>query len=290
MCKERFINPFTDFGFKKLFGTKGDEQSLISILNAVIDDGNPIESITYIPTEKLGIGQANRVAIFDLYCKTADGSHIIVEMQNNSQEFFVDRSIFYSSFPIQEAARKGKWDYQLPKIYTISFLNFCINELSRSIKYRSVVKLADIDTGEVFYDNLTYIYIELTKFRKKIDDLESQLDWWLYILKHLDQFDEAPKGMSDDVMIDFFASADIKRFSKDELMAYEESLKHLRDYQNCIDTAVKRNSEKARAKALAEGRAEGRAEEKREIAVKLKDMGMTSAEIAKITGIKETDF
>ena len=210
MCKERFINPFTDFGFKRLFGTPGNEKSLISILNAIINDDDKITEITYLPTEKLGMGQESRVAIFDLYCITQSGSHMIVEMQNNYQEFFVDRSVYYSTFPIQEAAVKGKWDYHLPKVYTIAFLNFEIRQLVSSPNFRSVVKLADVETGQVFYDRLTYIYIELPKFRKDISEFETKMDWWLYILKYLDQFDEIPKEIEDEVMQYFFESADTK--------------------------------------------------------------------------------
>ena len=168
MCKERYINPFTDFGFKKLFGS---EQSLISILNAIIDDGDPIKSITYLTTEKLGMTRRNRVAIFDLYCTTESGAHIIVEMQNNAQDFFVDRSIYYSSFPIQEAAKKGQWDYRLPKIYTVAFLNFYISDFEDSPDVKNVVKLANVATGRVFYDKIKYIYIEVRKFRKGMDEL-----------------------------------------------------------------------------------------------------------------------
>lgn len=272
MCKERYVNPFTDYSFKKLFGSQGSERSLISILNAVIDDGDPITSITYLPTEKLGMTQHNRVAIFDLYCQTQSGSHIIVEMQNNGQDFFVDRSIYYSSFPIQEAAKKGKWDYSLPKIYTVSFLNFTITDFDNSDQPRNVVKLANVDTGQVFYDKLTYIYIELPKFTKNIEELSTQFDWWLYILKYMDQLDEPPAELVDDVMRYFFDCADIKRFSEKQLRAYENSLKAFRDYENIIESA-KRKSEREGmeiglaqglaqgiAQGLEEGRAEGRAE------------------------------
>lgn len=263
MCKERYINPFTDFSFKKLFGSKGSEQSLISILNAVIDDGDPITSITYLPTEKLGMTQHSRVAIYDLYCRTQSGSHIIVEMQNNGQDFFVDRSIYYSSFPIQEAARKGQWDYSLPKIYTVSFLNFNIHDFESGDSARNVVKLANVDTGEVFYDKLTYIYIELPKFNKGISELETQFDWWLYILKYMDQLDEPPKELVDDVMRYFFDCADIKRFNEKQIRAYEDSLKAMRDYVNIIESA-KRKSEREGmeigiAKGIAQGMAQGMA-------------------------------
>lgn len=308
MCKERYINPFTDFGFKKLFGSKGSEKTLISILNAVIDEGNPITSISYLPTEKLGLGQRSRVAIFDLYCKTTDGSRIIVEMQNNSQDFFLDRSIYYSSFPIQEAAKKGQWDYRLPKIYTISFLNFTIQELTQG-NVKSVVKLANIDTGEVFYDNLTYIFIELPKFNKKQRELVTPLDWWLYILKELDQFDEPPKDLLDDVMRYFFECADIKKFTIEQVHAYEDSLKALRDYQNVLDYAMRKSLAEGRAEGHAEGLAEGRSEglaegraeglargieegrikEQIKIARKLKNSGLQISEIIELTGLTPED-
>lgn len=298
MCKERFINPFTDFGFKKLFGSEENKRSLISILNAIIADGDDITDLSYLPTEKLGMGQRSRVAVFDLYCKTQNGSHIIVEMQNNSQDFFVDRSIYYSSFPIQEAAKKGKWDYQLPKIFTVSFLNFEIHQLEGSPSYRSVVKLADEATGKVFYDRLSYIYIELPKFCKKKEELETELDWWLYILKYLDQFDEIPKEIEDDVMRYFFNSADVKHFTRAQIQAYEDSLKALRDYQNILDSAVRKSLKDGRAEGLAEGRAEGRAEglaegreeERRKIVARLKELGLSVSEIAKATGISEREI
>lgn len=254
MCKERYINPFTDFGFKKLFG---DEESLKSILNSIIDDGDPIVSLTYMPTEKLGMIQHSRVAVFDLYCHTESGAHIIVEMQNNAQDFFVDRSIYYSSFPIQEAAKKGKWDYSLPKIYTVAFLNFNIWEFEDSHDARNVVRLANTATGRVFYDKLTYIYIELPKFRKRMEELESKFEWWLYILKNLNNFDEPPHQLIDEVMRTFLENADIKRFTKDEIYAYEESLKALRDYENVLESARRKAEREGMAKGMEEGMAKG---------------------------------
>lgn len=100
--QERFINPFTDFGFKKLFVTEFNKELLIDFLNQVLGDRERIHDLTYLNTENLGSTATDRKAIFDLYCENEKGERFIIEMQNVEQQYFKDRSIFYSTFPIQE--------------------------------------------------------------------------------------------------------------------------------------------------------------------------------------------
>jgi predicted transposase/invertase (TIGR01784 family) len=120
-----FINPFTDFGFKKLFGTEFNKELLIDFLNQVLGDRERIQDLTYLNTENLGSTAADRKAIFDLYCENEKEERFIIELQNVKQQYFKDRSIFYSTFPIQSQAPKGKdWDYYLKAVYTIGILNF----------------------------------------------------------------------------------------------------------------------------------------------------------------------
>jgi predicted transposase/invertase (TIGR01784 family) len=91
---ERYINPYTDFGFKKLFGTELNKDLLISFLNALFHDKPEITDLTYMNTEHLGEGIIDRKAVFDVYCSLDDGSRIIVEMQKAEQQYFKDRSIY----------------------------------------------------------------------------------------------------------------------------------------------------------------------------------------------------
>ena len=123
---ERYINPYTDFGFKKLFGTEMNKDLLISFLNALFcGTKQEIVDVEYLNSEHLGDGYGDRRAVFDVYCKTADGSRFIVEMQRAQQDYFKDRSLYYSTFAIREQAPKGKeWDYLLEDVYTIGVLNF----------------------------------------------------------------------------------------------------------------------------------------------------------------------
>ncbi|MDE6650153.1 MAG: Rpn family recombination-promoting nuclease/putative transposase, partial [Muribaculaceae bacterium] len=126
MCTEKYVYPFTDFGFKLLFGSAENREFLISFLNSLLGRDDEIVEITYRNTEMFGISADDRKAVYDIYCETSSGDHLIVEMQNAYQRYFLDRTIFYSSFPMQEAAKKGDWDYRLPSIYTVSFTNFAM--------------------------------------------------------------------------------------------------------------------------------------------------------------------
>ncbi len=158
--KERYINPFTDFGFKKLFGTEFNKELLIDFLNQVLGDRERVQDLTYLNTENLGNTTTDRKAIFDLYCENKKGEKFIIELQNVKQQYFKDRSIFYSTFPIQSQAPKGKeWDYYLKAVYTIGILNFSFPDKNPD-RYLREIQLIDKQTHEVFYDRLTFMYLE----------------------------------------------------------------------------------------------------------------------------------
>nr|WP_218068248.1 PD-(D/E)XK nuclease family transposase [Candidatus Thiosymbion oneisti] len=108
--KDKYLNPFTDFGFKKLFGIEPNKDLLIDFLNELLrrDEGE-IRDITYLSPEQLGRTSGERKAIFDIYCENAQGEKFIVETQQAKQNYFKDRSIYYSTFPIQNQAQKGGW-------------------------------------------------------------------------------------------------------------------------------------------------------------------------------------
>lgn len=302
MCTERYVNPFTDFGFKLLFGKPDNKDFLIEFLNSILDFKHPIVDISYNNTEVFGKTPDDRKAVYDLYCETSDGSHIIVEMQNAYQRYFMDRTIYYSSFPIQSAAKRGEWDYQLPHIYTIAFLNFKMDDYMGDPDYKHVVQLTDVNTHKVFFDKLTYIYLEMPKFNKDVDDLKGYADSWLYVIKNLALLDEKPATLRDKIFERFFQIAEICKFSQEDRIAYETSLKIMRDYNNTVKSAEYKGEVKGRAEGRAEGIAEGLAkgmakgmaegERKKafEIAIEMKKDGFTTVQISKITGITETDL
>ena len=130
-----------------------------------------------------------------MYCETEKGEKILIEMQNGEQQFFKDRSIFYSTFPIREQAKQGKsWDYELKRVYTICFLNFTFDNDS---DFTHTVKLVDMTTGKVFYDKLSYLYLEMPKYNTPLTEESSLYDKWLFAIKHLGDLDERPAELRE---------------------------------------------------------------------------------------------
>ena len=283
LTQERYINPYTDFGFKKLFGTEMNKDLLISFLNALFNNSEQeIVEVQYMNGENLGDGYGDRRAVFDVYCKAADGSHFIVEMQKAEQSYFKDRSVYYATTPIREQAPKGKWNYHLENVYTIGILNFVFpNNEYPADSYRHEIKLKDVEDNHVFYDKLTFFYLEMPKFNKQEAELETMFDKWMFVLRNLASLLERPKALQDRIFKKLFEQAEIAQYNQEERRQYESSLKEYWDYTSTIDTAYMKGEKKGRA----EGRAEGIETANRENARRMKADGMPAELIAKYTGL-----
>ncbi|NME67015.1 Rpn family recombination-promoting nuclease/putative transposase [Flammeovirga aprica JL-4] len=295
----RYINPFTDFGFKRLFGEEPSKAILLDFLNELLrEQEGEIKSITYMKNEHLGNTEIDRKAIFDIYCENEKGEKFIVELQKSRQTFFKDRSVYYSTFPIREQAKKGKWDFELKSVYTVGILDFVFEEdKHQEEKYRYDVKLIDEDTCKVFYDKLTFIYLEMPKFKKQIHELESKFEKWLYVIKNLEILDKYPVELQENIFEQFFQTAEIGKMTVDEYETYERSLMHYRDLKNSLDTAKDEGREEGRAEGRKEGIVEGRAEGrlkgleegiekgKVEIALNLLKMNLPLEDISKATNL-----
>ena len=292
---ERYVNFYTDFAFKRLFGTEPNKELLISFLNALLHGREEIREITYLNTEHLGTQEYDRRAVFDVYCVNEKGEHFLVEMQKGEQQFFKDRSVYYSTFAIREQAPRGEWNYGLKGIYTIGILNFCFNKKDSS--YCHEVKLMDTATREVFYDKLTFIYLEMPKFTKTEAELSTMFDKWLYAIRNLPSLLERPRALYEKVFQRLFEAAEIAKFDRRERYEYEESLKAYRDWFSVMETAELRGEEKGHAKGLkkgleeglkeghAKGLAEGRMEECLANARNLKKLGVSPDIITRATGL-----
>lgn len=283
--KERYINPFTDYGFKRLFGEEFSKDLLLDFLNELLKDeqGN-IKDLTYKRTDKLGQGEDSRKAIFDLYCENERGEKFIVEMQKTKQKYFKDRTVYYSTFPIQEQAQqRSNWDFELQHVYTVAILDFVFDEdKHEKDKYRYDVKLSDIATQKVFYDKLTFVYLEMPKFDKKIGELQTRFEKWIYVLQNLNKLDRVPDELREGIFERVFEMAEIARFSLEEAQEYEESLKTYRDIKNSIDTARDEGEKK--------GREEGKIEGKIEIARLMISERESTDRIAKFTGLSKEEI
>jgi len=267
--EEKYINPFTDYGFKKLFGEEPNKDLLLDFLNELLkEEQGQIKDLTYLKIEQFGESDIDRKAIFDLYCENEKGEKFIVELQKSKQNFFKDRTVYYSTFPIREQAKRADWNYELKAVYTIAILDFVFDsDKNEPDKFRYDIKLTDIETKEIFYNKLTFIYLEMPKFNKTVDELETRFDKWLYVIRNLNRLDRIPDKLKEQIFEKLFETAEIARFTPEQVRSYEDSLKYYRDIKNSIDTA--------------------RVEGKIEVAKNLLQNGVSIDIIVKSTGLTE---
>ncbi len=280
--KARYINPFTDFGFKKLFGEEAHKILLIDFLNAILPAKHRIRDLQYSKNEASGETVLDRKAVFDISCIGEGGERFIVEIQKAKQNFFKERSVFYSTFPIREQAEKGDaWNFDLAAVYCIGILDFVFDEDKDSSEYLHTVQLKN-QRNAVFYDKLTFVYLEMPKFTKTEAELTNHTDKWLYFFKHLSGFEDIPAALQEQIFTQAFEIAEIAQFTPSQIAQYEHSLKSYRDMNNVISTAV--------LEGEARGEARGRQEEKLTIARNLKALGLPSEEITKATGLSHDEI
>ena len=274
--KAKYINPYTDFGFKKIFGEEASKPQLIDFLNSLLPEKDKIVTLTFKNNEQLGTTELDRKAIYDIYCENDKGEKFIVELQKAKQNYFKERTIYYSTFPIREQAEKGEWNYNLTAVYCIGILDFTFDdyetEKERS-EYLHTIKLKN-QNGKVFYDKLTYVYLEMPNFSKTETELETRLDKWLYFIKHLEDFQNIPTIFSDEVFEQAFEKAELSKLGQTDRDKYENSLKVYRDLKGVLDTAFD----------------EGKIERNNEIAKQAKQMGLLTSDISKLTGLTEEEI
>jgi predicted transposase/invertase (TIGR01784 family) len=270
--KAKYLNPFTDFGFKKIFGEEASKPLLLDFLNALLPDDDKIVELTFKNNEQLGQTDLDRKAIYDIYCENEKGEKFIVELQKAKQNYFKERTIYYSTFPIREQAERGEWNYNLKAVYCIGILDFTFDDYESEPEKSEVVHTIQLknQNGKIFYDKLTFIYLEMPNFNQKEDQLVSRLDKWLYFIKHLEDFQTIPKIFTDKVFSQAFEKAELAKFGQTELAHYENSLKIYRDLKGVIDTAFDEGVIK--------------------VARNLKEEGMNFEFIIKMTGLTEDEI
>ena len=256
----RYISLLTDFGFKRIFGQEANKDLLIDFLNTVLNIDGGIKKLEYGNPEKQGRVKSDKKAIFDLYCTTGKGERIIIEMQKLPQEYYKDRTLYYASFPIQEQGEKKKtWNFKLRPVYSVNIVDFQLDGSQKikkmaANKYASYIQLMDRDTNEIFYDKLIFVYLELPLFTKSIDELTTNYERWMYVLAHIHKMDEIPASLlCNRIFKKLFQQAEIANMTKEEINAYNQSLKNERDMDTAkVEMASKDRTIAAQAKRIAE--------------------------------------
>lgn len=280
----KFINPFTDVGFKRIFGQEFSKPVLLAFLNSLLESERVIVDLKFLDKEQLGIADGDRSLIYDIYCETDTGEHIMVEMQNKYQPYFKERSIYYTARSIVEQGERGdEWKYDIKAVYLVAFLNFKISDISKD--FRTDVALMDMEHRTLFSDKVRLIYLQLPYFTKDTEECETIFEQIIYTLKHMDILQRMPWMAQNAVFQRLSEIAEVASLNKEERMKYDESLRAYRDTIAVMDGQFQQGEQKGLEKGRAEGRAEGQLNEKRETAMRLRAMGLTTNQIAQGAGM-----
>ena len=267
----RYLNPLTDYGFKKVFGEK---DIMIAFLTDLLNPASPIEDVIFLDKEMEADGEDMRSVIYDLRCKTQDGGEFIVEMQNKGQTHFSNRILYYLSHAISEQGEKGtNWNFDLHPVYGVFFLNFHMKGLKpQAIR---TIQLKVNETGELFSEKLKAFTLELVDFKDKPEAYpKSQIEYWLYNLVNMESMTEAlPFQTQQPIFSKMGGISELSHMDSEERRKYFNSLNKYR-----TNLSVMQNEHD-------EGFTEGRNERTIEIARLMLQEGEPIEKIARYTGL-----
>ena len=272
----KFINPFTDVGFKIIFGEEFSKPRLLDFLNALLEGERAITDLAFLDKEQQAMFDGDRSPIYDILCETESGEKIIVEMQNREHPNFKERMLYYASEAIVRQGEKGTaWNYDIKAVYIIAFTNFVLTGCAGRLRIDA--GLTDLQQGGLFTDKLRLIYLQMPCFTKEASECENQFERWIYILKNMEILERMPWAAQNAVFQRLAEGAEVSKLSKEDRIKYDHALKRYRDTLNAITGAEQ--------KGRAEGRAEGVRVKALETARRMKDKGFSVEDIAEITDL-----
>ena len=274
----KYIPLTSDFGFKRVFANPDHPHILISFIESVIPTLS-IESIKYMDTKILNVYAEDRSSVFDVYCTLTDGSHVLVEMQNLKQSFYIDRTVLYASHVIQRQAKKGIWNYELPPVYVISVMNFRQRPTDHQMIH-TVTLQSDKKRDHPFYDKLKLIYIQLPNITDHLGTTHP-LTNWLNVIQNLHR-NEEPMLINTDSKTKKSILAAMTIAEYESLTTAEKTVIELSQYAEAEAYSI---LETAKMDAKQEGREEGALQKALETTRNLLSMNLPHVQIAQATGL-----
>ena len=279
----RYARIIMDDWFKRTFGTEPNKGLLIMLLKELIPE-HDIKDLTYVQQEHINPFPGKKDALIDVECVDTDGTRFIVEMQVARQRFFYERSLFYSTFGIQQQVEKSSsMDYGFPPVYFVGFMDFSLHEGSDRVLYR--YSLREKETGEEMTGSLQFVFLELTNCRKALTPEATLLDNFCYALHNMEHLTDRPEELKEEIFKRLFKTAEIATFTPEERIKYENDMTTERDIQNYISYAREKGLEEGRAEGIMEGMEKGRKEGRVEAARNMLADEISIDLVAKYTGL-----
>ena len=294
LYKFKYADLLNDEVFKLVFGRESTKEVMIEFLNQVIPD-RKITDLDFMDKEMHPVERDLKGAVYDMFCRTDDGSRIIVEVQRRKQPFYPERALYYSTFQIQRQVEAGVETYDFLPVYVVNILDFNMGGSLNADKVKTVYRLYEEDSHALLTDRVTFIFIELPKFNKTINELDSNvLEGMYFCFKNMAVLEDRPKVLGHQIFTKIFEVTELYNMDETTRDKVLQNMTTERDLRNQMayarKEAVEEGLAEGRAKGLAEGRAEGRAEAHLETALKLRCLGVDLQTISEATGLSVEDI
>jgi predicted transposase/invertase (TIGR01784 family) len=297
----KYADLLDDLAFKLVFGQESTKNVMIEFLNQVITD-RKIVDVEFADKEIHPNIRDRKTSIYDLLCMTDDGSRIIVELQKRKQDSYAERMLYYSMHQILKQVESGASSFDFCPIYVISILNFTLDQNDSIADVKTVYRLLEETHNTLLTDRLTYIFIELPKFKKSAEELTGDvLEGMYFCLKNMSQLQERPIALTHGIFDKIFGISELLVMDEDtrdkiiENMTTERDLKNQLDYARKVAIAeglaegkaqgMEQGMAQGMAQGMEQGMAQGMAQEKLQIAKNMLAMGLDTETISKATGL-----
>ena len=299
-----YINPLTDFGFKKLFcSDRRGAERLLALLKAYLPDKmEGVTTITFLPTELLGETENTKRVSFDIYGVTNDEKRVIVEMQRGEQTFFANRIITYNCRVISQNVERGDLEYKIPMVISFSIMDYVPEWFTGSDDFFHIVQLKD-EKNKIFSQKTFFCFLELRKFAAPNPGLLKGIEFadlrrkWAYVLKNMGLMKEQDMEQEDEIFRGLFEDGRYSKLTAMEKKEYKKSVLEYADVQDAIRCAqqkslkagIEQGREEGRDQGIEQGIEQGREVERRHLAINMLAKGLAPSLIAEISGLTEEE-
>ena len=211
----KYADLLDDDVFKLVFGRESTKDVMIEFLNQVIPD-RKIVDLEFIDKEMHPAERDAKGVVYDMFCKTDSGARIIVEVQRRKQPFYPERAVYYSTFQIQRQVEAGADAYDFLPVYVVNILDFKMDKHDVGTDIKTVYRLYEERSRRLLTDRVTFIFIELPRFMKTIDELDGNvLEGMYFCFKNMSVLDERPKVLTHQIFSKIFEVSELYNMDQD---------------------------------------------------------------------------
>lgn len=245
----KFADPKNDVAFRKIFGNENKKVILISFLNSVLalKNGYKIVDLTFKDSYQLPKISSLKSSIIDVKVKDQKENSYIVEMQVSETDGFDKRVQYYVSKEYANQIEKGD-DY--PKLTPVVFIGVLDFKYFKGKDYITQHIILNKKTMENELKDINFNFIELPKFKKKVNECKNLVDKWIFFIKNAKNLKIVPEGIGDKGLREAYKELDKHNWSKEELEVYDYFSMREQDERGKMTLAIRRAQEQGMEKGI----------------------------------------